>query len=238
MASVGVYFLFGTDILGKSSWSPILLFKCYAFHLKHLSVCVERYDCDGIDFNGIDLSVTDIIWTTLFSLSRLLRKVMGISEELFVLVVPLTLWAAVKDFVCYALEPTTGSSLEGQPTWISISNRYTDLKELVDLVNRTFGHILLSYTLTALLYFSVNLDEFLTANDTLVKFKYFVFYVFIVSTFTLSAEIVRQVIYTFIDPIHLYMLMITNSSTIFSVHSFFCRLESLFLGYLIIFIIH
>lgn len=191
--SVGVYFLFGTDILAQSSWSPILLFKCYAFHLKHLSVCIERFDCDGMDYSGIDLSVTDIVTTALFSLSRLLRKAMGISEELFVLVVPLTLWVAVKDFVRYALEPRKGSSLEEVPSWNSISNRYTDLKELADFFNRTFGHILLSYTLTALLYFSINLDEFLTANDTLVKFKYFVFYVFIISTFTLSAEIVRQV---------------------------------------------
>ncbi|CAL8089282.1 unnamed protein product [Orchesella dallaii] len=194
-SAVIISFIFGTDIFPASQWNPTFLYKCFAQHIKSLSFCIERRDCNETIISEInDLSTIETIMTITYTFSHFFRKVMGLCEELLILIGPLTLWVVVKDFIKNVLrDKNYDDVICNEESWSYVSAKYNDLKTFTDLVNRTFGPLLLSYTLVALFYFSIYLDEFVTADDILVKIKFLIYYVLIISTFTISAEIVREI---------------------------------------------
>lgn len=189
---VSIAFIHGLDEFGDYRWQPKRLLQCLGHHATNFNFHFRSCKSNSTDGFRLDsMSPLDVTITTIYIFCRYLRKTLGLTEELLVLVGPLTLWMAVKEFLSL-LENTDRNNLP----WQRILAKYRDLCQFADLVNETFGPLILSYVVVALFYFSMHLDDVLalslgSANG---KYTFVVYYALILATFVVAAEIPRQVI--------------------------------------------
>ncbi|CAL8126866.1 unnamed protein product [Orchesella dallaii] len=180
-------FGFGLGVFSTPKWDPFLLWNCLKLKTKKVMFLIETDKChenfvvnDGSDIFGILMGL-------LGAFGVFCRRVNGLYEELMLCMGTLAFWLSAKSFVMKI------RSMTSFQYWPEVYREYLKLKKYGDLTNRAFGLLYLLYTLTALFYYSINLDKFLTSHDLLVRLKYSVYYINLVSTFVLAADINKRV---------------------------------------------
>lgn len=149
--------------------------------------------------SSISSSLMESVCGILAATGYLCRLVLGVNEELFVLIITLVIWISAKEFHTRLSIPSGKASSKTQIArrWSDIHAEYEAIKSFAEMISNVFGWSVLIMVIQTTLFNSVYTDDIFLSSVTIQPTKMFSFAVnwFTISgVFLLMANVCKKVI--------------------------------------------
>lgn len=176
-------FIFGTDIFGAAMWKPNSLLKCLNLRGRYLFLLESDPRCPP-PVTVEEPTTAEILMGCTYAGMCILRKLIGLYENLVTSVGGIVLWISTNEFV---------SSLVTKNGWGVISRRYNHLRSLTDLINEVFGPFILAHFLIACFFYSSHLEKVFGTGDLFDRLTLWGYYIVFILTVLVASDVCRQV---------------------------------------------